>query len=606
MSPIFQILKFTKKFWKLYSFMAFFVITTSLLSLVSPLLFKRIVDVIVAHFSGQPQNIQIIFWLLGAIIVSDVIGTTLTAYGQWIGDILGEKLQTHLSSSFYKHVLSLHIGYFDNEITGKITNKMTRGIQSITDFIGNMLNNFLPFFLTAFVTIVLLAFYSPIIALLLASLFPLYILISHRSTIMWGEFSSKENAIKDTAQGRVYESLVGIRVVKSFTGAAQELLSFVEARHDVQKLAKEKTRIWHGYDFARRLMLNVILFGIISYIVYWTFNGRYTIGEMTLLIQLVNQARFPLFAMSFILGQIQQASSGSKDFFEVLNTKTQITDKPNAGELRVKAKGERANEKIIEFDDVSFGYEEKNVLHNISFHIQEGNKLALVGESGQGKSTIVNLLLRFYEPKSGVIKINDQDINEVTEDSLHKNIAVVFQESLLFSGTIVDNIRYGRPEATLDEVKTAAKAANAHEFIEKLDNGYESVTGERGVKLSGGQKQRIAIARAMLTNAPIIILDEATSALDSKSELEVQKGLERLLHGRTSIIIAHRLSTIANADHILVLSGGKVAEQGTSAELLKKPDGLYRGLVELQSQLLKAPGDKEKKSEKLKKFDLVG
>lgn len=584
--------------------MGFFVVTTSMLSLVSPLLFKQIVDVIVAHFSGNDQNFQIIFWLLGTIILSDIASTTLTAYGQWMGDQLSEKLQTHLSSSFYKHILSLHIGYFDNEITGKITNKMTRGIQSVTDFIANMLNNFLPFFLTAFVTIVLLAFYSPIIAILLASLFPLYILISHRSTIVWGEYSAKENAIKDTAQGRVFESLVGIRVVKAFTGGAQELSSFITARHDVQKLARQKTKIWHGYDFARRLMLNVILFGIISYIVYWTFNGRYTIGEMTLLIQLVNQARFPLFAMSFILGQIQQASSGSKDFFEVLATESTIVDRTQASDLRLQTTVDK--EKLIEFDDVSFGYEEKNVLHNISFHIKEGNKLALVGESGQGKSTIVNLLLRFYEPKTGTIRINGQDIHHVTQNSLHTNIAVVFQESLLFSGSIVDNIRYGRPDATLAEVKAAAQAANAHEFIEKLDHGYESVTGERGVKLSGGQKQRIAIARAMLTNAPIIILDEATSALDSKSELEVQKGLDRLLHGRTSIIIAHRLSTIANADHILVLSGGKVAEQGTSAELLRRPDGLYRGLVELQSQLLKAPGDKEKKSEKLKKFDLVG
>ncbi len=605
MSPIFHILRFTKQFWKWYVFMGFFVISTSLLSLVSPLLFKQIVDIIVAHVSGDDRDISILFWLLGAIIVSDVVGTTLTAYGQWVGDRLGEKLQTHLSSSFYKHVLSLHIGYFDNEITGKITNKMTRGIQSITDFIQNMLNNFLPFFLTAFVTIVLLAYYSPIIAILLASLFPLYILISHKSTLMWGEYSAKENAIKDSAQGRVYESLVGIRVVKAFTGIAEELRSFVSARQEVQTIAQEKTKIWHQYDFARRLMLNIILFGIVAYIVYWTFNGRYTIGEMTLLIQLVNQARFPLFAMSFILGQIQHANSGSKDFFEVLATKTEITDAADAKELDWKTQSKR-QDSFIEFDQVSFAYGEKNVLEGISFHVRKGNKLALVGESGQGKSTIVNLLLRFYEPQAGSIRINGQAITDVTQESLHRGVAVVFQESLLFSGTILDNIRYGRPDATLSEVKAAAKAANAAEFIESLPDGYNSLTGERGVKLSGGQKQRIAIARAMLTDAPIIILDEATSALDSKSELEVQKGLERLLHGRTSIIIAHRLSTIANADHILVLSSGKVAEQGTSSELLKKKDGLYRGLVDLQAQLLKSPGEKAKKSEKLKEFDLVG
>lgn len=604
MHPIFRILSFTKHLWKLYVFMGLFVIATSMLSLVSPLLSKQIVDTIVAHFSGNAQNISRIVWILGAILLADVTSTVLTAYGQWIGDQLGEKLQTHLSSSFYKHVLSLHIGYFDNEITGKITNKMTRGIASITDFIQNMLNNFLPFFLTAFVTILLLSRYSLVIAVFLAVLFPLYIVISHQSTKVWGMFAEKENKIRDQAFGRVSESLTGIRVVKAFVGISQEIESFIQARTEIQKLAKEKTRIWHWYDFVRRITLNVILFAIFAYIVYWTFHGRFTIGEMTLLIQLVNQARFPLFAMSFILGQIQQASSGSKDFFDVLATPTKITDASAAVSLEWKSGFDR-QETLIEFKDVSFSYDDdKKVLNGINFHIRPKAKFALVGESGQGKSTIVNLLLRFYEPQGGTISINGQDIAKVTQKSLHQSIAVVFQESLLFSGTIIENIRYGKPGATQKEVIAAAKAANAHEFIETLSNGYDSVVGERGVKLSGGQKQRIAIARAMLADSPIIILDEATSALDSKSELLVQEGLERLLKGRTSIIIAHRLSTIANADHILVLSEGKVAEQGTSTELLAKKDGMYRGLVELQSQLLTAPSDKKK--EKLKKFDLVG
>lgn len=583
--------------------MSVFVVATSLLSLVSPLLFKQIVDLIVEHLGGNDQDINRIYWILGAIIVTDVISTILTAYSQWIGDRLGEKLQTLLSSRFYKHVLSLHMGYFDNEVTGKITNKLTRGIQSITDFIHNMLNNFLPFFLTAFVTIVLLAFYSPLIALLLAILFPLYILISHKSTVAWGEYSEKENAIKDQAHGRVFESLTGIRVVKAFTGMAQEITSFINSRREVEGLAKEKTKIWHWYDFLRRFALNIILFGIIAYIVYWTFIGRYTIGEMTLLIQLVNQARFPLFAMSFILGQIQYASSGSKDFFEVLETKSQISDQANAKALQWPKK--QSQEPLIKFDHVTFQYDsDKMVLNDVSFHILPKAKFALVGESGQGKSTIVNLLLRFYEPQQGSISINGQDITTVTQESLHHGIAVVFQESLLFSGTIDENIRYGRPSATRAEVIAAAKAANAHQFIEELADKYDSVVGERGVKLSGGQKQRIAIARAMLADTPVIILDEATSSLDSQSELLVQQGIDRLLKGRTAIIIAHRLSTIANADYILVLANGQVAEQGTSVELMKKKEGLYRGLVQLQSQLLKLPADK--KSERLKRFDLVG
>lgn len=617
MSPIFRIISFTRLFWKWYVFMAFFVISTSLLSLAGPLLFKQIVDVVVSQLTGNTQNFSMLVWFLGAIIVSDVLSTVLVAYGQWIGDIFKEKLTTYLKSRFYKHILSLHIGYFDNEITGQITNKMTRGIQSIADFLSNMLNNFLPFFLTAFVTIVLLAFYSPLIAFLLAILFPLYIVISHKSTQNWGTYEGQKNAIRDLQEGRIFESISGIRVVKAFGAVRQELASFGSSRLKIEQLAKDQTKEWHWYDFLRRLMLNVILFAIVAYIVYWTFQGRFSIGEMTLLIQLVNQARFPLFAMSFILGQIQQASSGSKDFFEVLQTPTQIEDAMNAVTLEVASKtgqeGRRSGlhgknrEKFIEFDQVSFGYDEsKMVLDDVSFHIRQGAKFALVGESGQGKSTIVNLLLRFYQPQSGAIRISGQDIATVTQESLHRQIAVVFQESLLFSGTLLENIRYARPKATLAEVINAAKAANAHEFVDKLPDKYGSVVGERGVKLSGGQKQRIAIARAMLADTPIIILDEATSALDSRSELLVQEGLERLLRGRTSIIIAHRLSTISHADHILVLSGGKVAEQGTAQELLHKKQGLYKGLVELQSQLLKSPGEKEKKSERLKKFDLVG
>lgn len=601
MKPIVKILRYTKSFWRWYLVMAIFVISTSLLSLVTPFLFKQIVDGIVLGISGERPAFTIIGGLLIAIIISDILITTLTAIGQWIGDQFSEKLQTHLSSAFYKHVLSLHVGYFDTESTGKITNKMSRGILSITGFIGNMLNNFLPFFLTAFVTILVLSVYSPIIAILLAVLFPLYILISHRSTVIWGEYSAKENAINDEASGRVHESVVGIRVVKAFLGMKQEHASFLAARHKTEAIAKEKTKIWHTYDFFRRLLLNIILFGIVAYIVYWTYLGRYTIGEMTLLIQLVNQARFPLFAMSYILSQIQQASSGSKDFFAVLDTTSPMIDQSDAVALEDHP---AHSGPAVEFASVDFGYDERPVLSGISFSLPKGKTLALVGESGQGKSTIVNLLLRFYRPQAGTIRLFGSDIQRLTEESLRSSIAVVFQESLLFSGTILENIRYGCPKASKKDVEAAAKAANAHEFIVNLPQGYDSLTGERGVKLSGGQKQRIAIARAILTDAAVVILDEATSALDSKSEIAVQKGLASLLHGRTSIIIAHRLSTIARADHILVLAGGKVAEQGTGQELLAKKDGLYKGLVELQAQLLAAPQSSSKR-ERLKAFDLV-
>lgn len=583
--------------------MGIFVVSISLLSLIGPFLTKQIVDAIVGQLKGTPVDVTHIGFILALIILTDIAITAFTALGQWIGDLLSVRLQTFLSKRFYQHVLSLHIGYFDNEITGKIANKMYRGITSITDFIQSMLNNFLPFFLTAVVTIILLSFYSPVIAMLLTALFPLYILISHNSSRAWMKYEEQKNSIIDASQGRVFESLVGIRVIKSFAAEAIELLAFLTSRKTVEKLSKQQTKEWHMYDFARRLALNIILFGIFSYIVYWTYKSRYTLGEMTFLLQLVQQARFPLFAMSFILGQIQQASAGSADYFKVLETQTQIHDISSAHSLTIGNCKQKAP--FIRFDNVNFGYDQgKNVLEDITFTIFRGEKFALVGESGQGKSTIINLLLRYYEPQQGTISIGNNIIHTVTQDSLHQHIAVVFQESLLFSGSIMDNIRYGKPDASDEMVVRAATAANAHEFILQLANGYDSLIGERGVKLSGGQKQRIAIARAMIKNAPIIILDEATSSLDSKSEVEVQKGLEQLLKGRTAIIIAHRLSTIASADHILVLANGRVAQYGSHTQLVRDSKGLYAQLVSLQHSLLKAPSEDTK--EKLQSFDLIG
>ncbi len=601
MDQIFKIIAYTRKFWKWYLGMGLFVMAVSALSLAVPLLSKQVVDIVVKQFSGQTQNISSLLRIFVFIIAIDIATTVLTASGQWFGDRMAVQLQTFLSSKFYEHLLSLDIGYYDNEITGKIVNKMYRGIQSITDFINNMTNNFLPFFLSAFVTILLLAQYSLVIALLLAALFPIYILISHGSTIAWSKHEEEKNKINDISQGRVFESITGIRVVRAFVGEIAELTEFLRSRHRVENITIKQTRGWHIYDFYRRIVLNIILFAIYAYVVYWTYVGRFTLGEMTLLLQLVNQARFPLFAMSFILGQIQQANAGSKDFFDILATKSKINDSPNAADLAVDSSRDVP---MIEFKRVAFEYNEhKEVLKNINFSISPGEKMALVGESGQGKSTVVNLLLRYYEPQSGVILVGGQDISQSKQASLRSLVAVVFQDSLLFSGTIMDNIRYGNPNASIAQIKEAAEAANAVEFIEKLPHGYDSVVGERGVKLSGGQKQRVAIARAILKNARIIVLDEATSSLDSKSEIQVQKGLDRLMAGRTAIIIAHRLSTIAHADNILVLAGGTVAQYGNPHELLEDKKGLYYQLVSLQQKLLKAPSDT---AAKLTEFELVG
>lgn len=603
MKNILNIFRFTGSFRGWYIAMSIFIIVSSLLNFVTPFVLKQIVDVITAQITGKGGDVAVIYWALAILLLADLAGTALTAYSMWIGDQLSVKLQTFLSSKFYQHVLSLDVGYFDNIAVGNLTNKLYRGIASITGFIQSATNNFLPFFLTAFITIGILMIYSPVVGFLLAALFPIYTVITHRSSVEWGKHEGKKNEIGDISQGRALESLSGIRVVKAFVGELFEFKTFVQARAAIEAITREQTRQWHIFDFYRRIVLNVVLFIIISYILYQTYHGLYTLGEMTLMLQLVNQARFPLFAMSFIIGQIQQADAGSKDFFEVLNTRQVITDKPGAKNLVWNRNTKGA---VLDFDRVSFAYgnNAEDVLRNISFFLLRGEKLALVGESGQGKSTLVNLILRYYVPRKGTIRLCGHDVARVKSNSLRGNISIVFQDALLFSGTISENICYGTPEASGAQMRKAARLANATQFIETLPDGYDTTIGERGIKLSGGQKQRIAIARAILHDAPFIILDEATSSLDSKSELLVQQGLTHLTRGKTTIIIAHRLSTLSGVDKILVLQGGKIGQFGSPAQLLLDKRGLYARMIQLQQTLLGAT--EEERTRALEKYDLIG
>ena len=300
-------------------------------------------------------------------------------------------------------------------------------------------------------------------------------------------------------------------------------------------------------------------------------KGVYSPGVVVALILYAMQIRIPIFTISFLVDNTQKAIADSKDYFEVMDEQPEISDIEGASKLKV-TKG------AVKFEHVTFGYDKNEVLKDISLSIDPDTKVALVGESGEGKTTLTSLLIRLYEPQKGTITIDGQNINTVTQKSLRDTIGVVFQDPALFSGTIYENIAYANPKASESDVEAAAKAANAHTFISKFEKGYKTEIGERGLKLSGGQKQRIAIARALLKNAPILILDEATSSLDGRSESEVQEALNRLMKGRTTIIIAHRLTTIAHVDKIITIKNGRVDEVGTPAELAKTK-GIYAQLL---------------------------
>lgn len=602
MKNILNIFRFTKTFTGWYVFMSIFIIVSSLLNFVGPFVLKQVVDTITAQLTTGKGDLHILYTALIILLVADVVGTVVTTISMYVGDLLAVKLQSYLSEKFYKHVLQLDVGYFDNIAIGNLVNKLYRGIESITNFIQNATNNFLPFFLTAFITIGILMFYSPIVAVLLAALFPIYTLITHRSSVLWGKHEGRKNELADVSQGRAQESLSGIRIVKAFLGETFEFSTFAKARSDIEKITRVQSKEWHIFDFYRRIALNVILFFIVAYILFMTYKRVFTLGEMTLMIQLVNQARFPLFAMSFIIGQIQQADAGSKDFFEVLETAQTIRDRSDARTLVWPTHTQTIS--ALSFNHVYFAYDTEDVLKDISFSLPFGEKLALVGESGEGKSTLVNLILRYYAPRKGDIRLAGHAIADVTAESLRNQISVVFQDALLFSGTIAENIRYGSPNASDKAIQHAAKLANATEFIDTLPKGFDTTIGERGIKLSGGQKQRLAIARAILRNTPFIILDEATSSLDSRSELLVQQGLTRLMEGKTTIIIAHRLSTLSGVDKILVLRGGRVLQFGKPSVLLRDESGLYAKMIALQKTLLGAT--EEERAKALKRYDLIG
>lgn len=592
MKEFVKIVRYSSSLWPYYASIVLFSILMSLTALATPFIIKMATDLIVGSIQSGQADVSGALWLAVALFVVDAGNTLFTNWGGYLGDVMSAKLRKLLSERYYQHLLSLPQSYYDNELTGTIINRLNRTITEVTQFLNMFANNFFQMYLTMLLTLIIVCFYSWELALLLLILYPVFMWLTAKTSKKWQVWQGEKNLATDIASGRFAEVVAQIRVVKSFIKEKLEISYFKDKFAETVDITQQQSRYWHQMDTGRRLVLNIIFFAIFAYLFVYTAQGKFTIGEMVLLIQLVNMMRFPIFNMSFIVDNTQKAIAGSRDYFAVMDIQPDIHDKVKAKKLSV-TKGR------IEYDAVDFGYNsEAQVLKNVSFKVEPGQKVALVGESGEGKTTVSSLLLRLYEVSAGDITIDGTSIHDVTQQSLRENIAVVFQEPALFSGTIRENIAYARPGASEKDIIAAAKAANAHEFISKLDSGYDSEIGERGIKLSGGQKQRLAIARAILKDAPILILDEATSSLDSRAEAQVQAALERLMKGRTTLIIAHRLSTIAHVDQIVTLKGGTVDEVGSPRELAAT-GGIYAELLQLQV------GDRAKAKKALGRYDIA-
>ena len=592
MKSLIDILKYTHGLAWLATGIVVASILVALTGIAIPFVVSSATDMMVVIVGGEQIDMYKPILLAGLLLLFDVANTLIRNYGGYLGDIMAARLKEQLSVVYYKHLLSLPQSYYDTELTGTIINRLNRAITELGNFLNMFANNFFQMLLTIIITVIIVLQYSWILAVLVVVMYPLFMWLTALTSKKWQKLQTQKNEETDIASGRFAEVIAQMKVVKSFVQEKLEYAKFSKRFAKTVTITKEQSAYWHKMDILRGAVLSVIFFLIFAYIFMQTAQQKFSIGDMVLLITLINGLRMPLFNMSFIVDNFQKAVSGSVDVLTALKTIPENNDESH--KKLAKVEGE------IAFDNVSFAYaDEKNVdvLKDISFKIAPGEHLALVSQSGGGKTTMTNLLMRLYRPDAGQITIDSNNLTNISQQSLRQNIAMVFQDPSLFSGTIRENIAYSNPRATDKDIALAAKAANASEFIEKLEHGYDTEIGERGLKLSGGQKQRIAIARAILKDAPILILDEATSALDSRSEQLVQQALDRLMKGRTTIIIAHRLSTIASVNRIITLRDGKIDEIG-SPDDLAQTDGLYARLLKLQQSANRSA------KEKLAKFDI--
>lgn len=604
MASLLRIVRFTRALAPLYIAIIVCSVLTAAAALAVPFLIGHATDTVAGAVDGQTPTsaaVRAVVLIAAAVLVAELFNTVVSNVGGWFGDVMSNRMRTILSVRYYDKLLHLPQRWFDGEITGTIVARLNRSITEITNFAKMMSNSFASMLITTVAVLAISAWYAWPLTVLLLIVFPLYVWLTSLTSVKWQRLEGEKNEQVDIASGRFAEVVGQIRVVKSFVRERSELADFRRRFWSTDATTRAQSTHWHRMDVIRRAVLNLVFFGIYVIIFVRTVQGAFTLGEMVLLVQLMSMAKAPVESMSWVIDSSQRAIAGSKDYFRVMETEVD----PRTEAMLARAEDDVPppaiepvpGAPVVRFRDVSFAYEDgEDVLHGIDFSVARGEKVALVGESGGGKSTIVNLLLGLYEPRAGEIEVVGRTSTELPLDELRSRIGVVFQDASLFSGTLRENIAYGRPGASDEEVADAARRANADGFVRRFPGGYEQVIGERGLKLSGGQRQRIAVARAILKDAPVLVLDEATSALDTKAERQVQKGLDELMEGRTSLIIAHRLSTIAAVDRIITLEDGRIDEIGTPAELAAS-GGIYAQLLDLQNS-----GDRKR----LARFDITG
>ena len=550
---------------------AFCLIIASLTNLAVPLYIKKLVDVVMVEKNMALMN-NLTLSIAGLFLLQLIFSTA----HNYLFDLTEKRAITDFRIKLFKHLHTLSLSFFVKRRTGEIVSRMTNDITTIENIVTDLPATLLQQSIRLFGGIIIITYMNWKLTCLILVLAPVLVLFARTFGRKLKKLSTEIQDKLAVSTTVLEENISCIQVVKSFVRSKLENERFGNAVEDSFQSAKKRVIISSFFGPS----IGFIAFST-SLILLW-YGGREVIlgeispGELIAFILYATIIAGPMGSFARLYARMQEGVGASKRVFEILAMEGEVRDLPDAKPLpRIEGK--------VELDDVHFHYrDDQKVIQGISFTVEPGQTIALVGPSGAGKSTLVQLLHRFYDPIKGEIRIDGIPLKSAQQSSYWQQIGIVPQETILFGGTIVENIEYAKPGVIKEEVIEAAKAANAHNFIMETPEGYETVVGEKGIRLSAGQRQRIAIARAILKNPRILILDEATSALDNESELLIQEALERLMQGRTSFIIAHRLSTIHNAERIIVMDKGKIIENGNHSQLMKE-EGLYHKLYTLKS-----------------------
>ncbi|MCS7253333.1 MAG: ABC transporter transmembrane domain-containing protein [Armatimonadota bacterium] len=570
-----RMLEFVRPYWHIAIFTFVLMLILSAFETIQPLFAKLFLDRVIPQ-----RDIKLLIIIATAILVINALTALLSAVRGYIMAWLGEKIVVDIRRRLYEHIHSLSLTFFDRRDTGRIISRITDDTHRLNDFLTGGLQDIARDALVSVAIGIILFALDYKLAIVTMIPMPLLAISSvqfgkrvrrlfHRTWRRWAQVTSL-----------LADKLPGVRVIKAFVQEHNEIRKFTDTIYDLFNASLRVARLWTVFFPTIGFVTTLGYLAIWGFGGYWVIKGSMSVGTMIAFLGYLWRFYAPVQNLARITHRLQHAATAAERIFEVLDTESDMEIPEDAVELD-EVKGH------IVVENVSFSYDGVNkALKEISFEIQPGEMIGLVGPTGAGKSTLINLICRFYDPDEGHIYIDGHDLRNVRPESLRRHIGVVLQDTYLFNGTISENIAYGKPDASREEIIAAAYLANAHEFICKAPYAYDTVVGEHGSHLSGGEKQRIAIARALLRDPAILILDEATSNVDTETEAKIREAIERLIEGRTTIAIAHRFSTLQNARKLIVLDRGQLVEMGTPEELMEK-DGMFARLCRMQAELSK-------------------